>query len=135
MEFQLFRPVATIGSLLMIGILLELIRRRRLKEELWVPSLLIATAPLVASLWISPWATVAGWLGIVYEPALLLGLAIGLCLAMILYLAVVLSALMQRNLRLAQELALLGAQVERSQAVRTPMSSTRSLTQDSKDGF
>ena len=124
MEFQLFRPVATIGSLLMIGILLELIRRRMLKEELWVPSLLIATAPLVASLWISPWATVANWLGIVYEPALLLGLAIGLCLAMILYLAVVLSALMQRNLRLAQELALLGAQVERRQAVRTPLSST-----------
>lgn len=116
MEFQLFRPVATIGSLLMVGILLELIRRRRLKEELWVPSLLIAIAPLVACLWISPWASVAGWLGIHYEPALLLGLAILLCLAMILYLAVVVSTLMQRNLRLAQELALLGAQVARGAA-------------------
>jgi hypothetical protein len=112
MEFQFFRPVATVGSLLMLGIVLELIRRRKLKDELWVPWLLIAVAPLVASLWISPWATVAGWLGIVYEPALLLGLATILCIAMILYLTVVVSTLMQRNLSLAQELALLRARVE-----------------------
>jgi peptidoglycan/LPS O-acetylase OafA/YrhL len=112
MEFQLFRPVATVASLLGVGILLELIRRRRLKEELWVPSLLIAIAPMLASLWIAPWATVATWLGIVYEPALLLGLAIALCLVAILYLAVVVSTLMQRNLQLAQELALLGARLE-----------------------
>jgi integral membrane sensor domain MASE1 len=116
MEFQLFRPVATIASLLGVAVLLELIRRRRLKEELWVPSLLIAVAPMLASLWISPWATVATWLGIVYEPALLLGLAILLCIVMILYLAVVVSGLMQRNLRLAQELALLGDQLARLRA-------------------
>jgi len=116
MEFQLFRPVATVASLLLVGILLELIRRRRLKEELWVPSLLVAIAPMLASLWITPWATVATWLGIVYEPALLLGLAIALCVAMILYLAVVVSTLMQRNLRLAQELALLGDRLERQRA-------------------
>lgn len=116
MEFQLFRPVATVASLLLVGILLELIRRRRLKEELWVPSLLVAIAPMLASLWISPWATVATWLGIVYEPALLLGLAIAMCVAMILYLAVVVSTLMQRNLRLAQELALLRARLERQRA-------------------
>lgn len=116
MEFQLFRPVATVASLLGVAVLLELIRRRRLKEELWVPSLLIALAPMLASLWISPWATVATWLGIVYEPALLLGLAILLCIVMILYLAVVVSGLMQRNLRLAQELALLGDQLARLRA-------------------
>jgi hypothetical protein len=113
MEFQMFRPVATVGSLVMMGIVLELIRRRKLKDELWVPWLVIAAAPLVASLWISPWATVAGWLGINYEPALLLGLAIGLCVVMILYLTVVVSTLMRRNLRLAQELALVKAKVER----------------------
>ena len=112
MEFQMFRPVATVGSLVMLGIVLELIRRRKLEDELWVPWLVIAIAPLVASLWISPWATVAGWLGIVYEPALLLGLATGLCVAMILYLTVVVSTLMQRNLRLAQELARVRGKVE-----------------------
>lgn len=119
MELQLFRPVATLASLALVAILLELIRRRRLNEELWVPSLLIAIAPMLASLWISPWATAATWLGIVYEPALLLGLAIALCIAVLLYLAVVVSALMQRNLRLAQELALLRAQVERLRSDRS----------------
>ncbi len=115
MEFRMFQSVAMVGSLLMIGIVLELIRRRKLKDELWVPWLVIAVSPLVASLWISPWAKVATWLGIVYEPALLLALAISLCIAMILYLTVVISSLMQRNLRLAQEMALLRAQIERRQ--------------------
>lgn len=118
MDFQMFRPVATFVSLGMVAIVLELIRRRKLKDELWVPWLVIAIAPLVASLWISPWATVAGWLGIIYEPALLLGLATGLCVVMILYLTVVISTLMQRNLRLAQELALLGARVERGESAQ-----------------
>jgi peptidoglycan/LPS O-acetylase OafA/YrhL len=118
MEFQMFRPVATFVSLGMVAIVLELIRRRKLKDELWVPWLVIAIAPLVASLWISPWATVAGWLGIIYEPALLLGLATGLCVVMILYLTVVISTLMQRNLRLAQELALLGARIERGESAQ-----------------
>ena len=112
MELQLFQTVAILGSLAMLGIVLELIRRRKLKDELWVPWLLIALAPLVAGSWISPWAAVATWLGIVYEPALLFVGAIGLCIAMILYLTVVISGLMQRHLRLAQELALLRARLD-----------------------
>jgi hypothetical protein len=113
MEFRLFQPVAALGSLVLVGIVLELIRRRKLKDELWVPWLLIAIAPLAASLWISPWAAAASWLGVAYEPALLLALAIVLCVTMILYLTVVLSGLMQRNLRLAQEQALLRSRIER----------------------
>jgi hypothetical protein len=119
MELRLFQSVATFGSLVMLAIVLELIRRRKLKDELWVPWLLISIAPLVAGLWISPWAAVATWLGIVYEPALLFVLAIGLCIAMILYLTVVISALMQRHLRLAQELALLRARLDEHEDART----------------
>lgn len=119
MEFRLFQTLATLGSLVMLAIVLELIRRRKLKDELWVPWLLISVAPLVAGLWISPWAAAATWLGIAYEPALLFALAIGLCIAMILYLTVVISGLMQRQLRLAQELALLRARVDAA-ASRSP---------------
>ncbi len=113
MEFRLFQSVAAVASIVLTVILLELIRRRKLKDELWIPWLLAAITPLVASLWISPWAAVARWLGIVYEPALLLALGILLLTAMILYLAVVVSTLMRRNLRLAQDLALLRQRVER----------------------
>ena len=106
MEFRLFQSVAALGSIVLTGIVLELIRRRKIDDELWVPWLLVGIAPLVLSLWIAPWAALARWLGIAYEPALLLGLGILLCLAMLLYMTVVVSSLMGQNLRLAQELAL-----------------------------
>jgi hypothetical protein len=112
MELRLFQSFAALSSLLFTGLVLELIRRRKLKDELWIPWLLVAIAPLVASLWIHPWAALAHWLGIAYEPALLLGLATLLGFAMLLYLAVVVSTLMRQNLRLAQDLALLRMRVE-----------------------
>lgn len=112
MELRLFQAVAALSSILLTGLVLELIRRRKLKDELWLPWLVVTIAPLVASLWIRPWAELARWLGIVYEPALLLGFATLLGFAMLLYLTVVVSALMRQNLRLAQDLALLRLRVE-----------------------
>ncbi|MFQ5513652.1 MAG: DUF2304 domain-containing protein [Myxococcota bacterium] len=112
MKLQLFQTLAALGSIGLTTIVLELIRRGKLQDELWVPWLLLAVTPLLASLWMTPWATLARWLGIAYEPALLLALGILLAMGMILYLTVVLSTLMRRNLRLVQELAVLQQQVE-----------------------
>jgi len=120
MEIRLFQAIAALSSLLLTGLVLELIRRRKLKDELWLPWLLVAIAPLVTSLWIRPWAALAHWLGIAYEPALLLGLATLLGFAMLLYLAVVVSTLMRQNLRLAQDLALLRMRVENAGPQATP---------------
>jgi hypothetical protein len=113
MGFRLFQVVIALGSLGLTLAVLELIRRRRLKDELWLPWLLVSGTPLVMSFWIAPWAAVAHWLGIAYEPALLFVLGILLCLALILYLTVVVSTLMRQNLRLAQDVALLAHRVER----------------------
>jgi hypothetical protein len=118
MELRPFQTIAALGSVALTAIVLELIRRRKLKDELWVPWLLAAVAPLVMSLWIRPWAALARWLGIVYEPALLLGLGLVLCVTMILYLTVVVSTLMRRNLLLAQEIALLRENVEKTASPR-----------------
>lgn len=107
MEIRLFQSLAALSSIALTAIVVELIRRRRLKDELWLPWLLVAIAPLITSLWISPWAALARGLGIQYEPALLLGFAILLCFALLLYLTVVVSGLMRQNLRLAQELGIL----------------------------
>jgi hypothetical protein len=120
MEFRLFQSVAALSSLLLTGLVLELIRRRKLKDELWLPWLLVAIAPFVTALWIRPWAALAHWLGIIYEPALLLGLATLLGFAMLLYLTVVVSTLMRQNLRLAQDLALLRMRVESDAAPAPP---------------
>ena len=116
MELRLFQTVAAAGSVVLVLIVLELVRRRRLTDELIVPWLVIAVAPLIAVLWIEPWAAFARLLGIVYEPALLLGLGVLLCVTMVLYLTVVVSTLMRRNLLLAQELALLRERVGEIQA-------------------
>ena len=120
MEYQHFRTFAAIGSVVLTAIVLELIRRRKLKDELWLAWLLVALTPLAASIWLRPWELIARWLGIVYEPALLLGLGILLCVSMILYLTVVISGLMRRNLQLAQDVALLRHTVDALAADRPP---------------
>ena len=112
LEIRLFQSVAALSSIALTAIVIELIRRRRLKDELWLPWLVVAIAPLIAGLWISPWAALARGLGIQYEPALLLGFAILMCFALLLYLTVVVSGLMRQNLRLAQELGILRLQLD-----------------------
>jgi len=112
MRFELFQAVVGLSSLGLTLVVLELIRRRTLKDELWLPWLVVTVTPLVMSFWIRPWAALAHWLGIVYEPALLFVLGILLCLALILYLTVVVSSLMRQNLRLAQDVALLHHRLE-----------------------
>jgi len=112
MRFRLFQAVVAASSLALTLVVLELIRRRKLKDELWLPWLLVSLTPLVMSFWIPPWEAIAHRLGIAYEPALLFVFGILLCLVLILYLTVVVSTLMRQNLRLAQELALLRHRVE-----------------------
>ena len=112
MVFQNFQTVAILGSLLLLGLVLELIRRRALKEELWVPWLVVSVAPLLAGLWIEPWARLARFLDVRYEPILLVAAALALCVGMILYLTVVISSLMRQNLLLAQQVAVLGERLD-----------------------
>jgi hypothetical protein len=52
-------------------------------------------------------------MGIAYEPALLLGAGIFLCVVMLLYMTVVVSTLMRRSLVLAQQVALLEERLAR----------------------
>jgi hypothetical protein len=114
MEFPLYRTLVGLGSVSLTALILELIRRRKLKEELWLPWLAVALAPLAMSIWIAPWATVARWLGFVYEPALLLAVGLFLSFAMILYLTIVVSTLLRQNLRLAQDVAHLAYRLDAS---------------------
>ena len=104
---QPIRIVAALASLALAVLVLDLIRRRRIKEELWFAWLVASLGPLVCSLWLAPWAAVAHWLGIRYEPALLMIVALFFALSLMLYVSTVLSTLMRQNQRLAQEVAYL----------------------------
>jgi hypothetical protein len=111
--FQPIRVVAVLASLVLVGLVLELIRRRRIKEELWFAWLVASFGPLACSLWLGPWATVAHWLGIHYEPALLMLVGLFFTVTLMLYVTTVLSALMRQNQRLAQEIASLNWRLEK----------------------
>ncbi len=107
MEFKTYQAIAVLSSVVALGLVVELIRRRKMQDVLWLPWLVAAATPAVVGVWITPWAALARWLGILYEPLLLVALASFASFAMLLYLSVVMSSLIRKNLRLAQELAVL----------------------------
>jgi hypothetical protein len=105
--------LAIIGSILVMLIVAELIRRRKLREEyalFWFG----ASATLLAlSVWRRSLNVLAQMTGVAYPPSLiLLGIVvIGFLLAM--HYSISLSELAEQNKRLAQEIALLRFRLER----------------------
>jgi hypothetical protein len=112
MKFELYQLVAGFASLAAISVVVELIRRRRLQPVLWLPWIAAALLPAVLGVWVAPWAGFARWLGIAYEPLVLVALAALGSYALLLYLTVVVSSLLQKNLLLAQEIALLKSRLD-----------------------
>lgn len=113
MRFQAYQGIAALMSLVAVLTVIELIRRRKIQDVLWLPWLLAALLPVVFGVWIHPWALFAHWLGILYEPLLLVAFASLVSFGMLLHLSVVVSSLIRKNLRLAQEVALLREELER----------------------
>ncbi len=110
--------IAVFGTLLIAAFVLDLVRKRKLREEyslIWLSAIiclgiLAFDRPLVASL--------AHLLGIAYAPAALFvaGLAVGFLL--LLNFSVAISRLIERNKRLTQEVGLLQTRLDESEAVR-----------------
>jgi len=87
---------------------LELIRKRRLKERYALLWLLTGLALLVLSLWRDGLNTIAGWVGIeTYPPAVLFAVATLFILLVLLDYSTAISKLADQNVLLAQRLALL----------------------------
>ena len=104
---------AAVGSILLILIVLELIRGRRLKERYALLWLATGVVLLVLSAWRGGLNTIAGWLGVSgYPPAILFAAAIMFVIAVLLHYSTVLSKLTDDNVLLAQEVGLLRARVE-----------------------
>ena len=108
---------AGVASLLLILIVLELIRGRRLKERYALLWLVTGLVLLVLSLWRGGLNTIAGWLGVSgYPPAILFAAAIMFVIAVLLHYSTVLSRLTDDNVLLAQEVALLRARLDALEA-------------------
>jgi hypothetical protein len=108
---------ASIASILLLLIVLELIRGRRLKERYALLWLVTGVVLLVLSAWRGGLNTIAGWLGVsTYPPAILFAAATLFVIVLLLHYSTVLSELHDRNVVLAQRVALLE---ERLQALST----------------
>jgi hypothetical protein len=103
---------AAIASLVLIAIIFELIRSRRLRERYALLWLVAGVTLLVLSLWRGSVNTLAGWVGIeTYPPAVLFAVGALFVLLVLLHYSTVISKLHDQNTVLAQRLALLEQQL------------------------
>jgi hypothetical protein len=99
---------ASIASILLILVVLELIRSRRLRERYALLWLFTGLVLLVLSAWRGGLDTIAGWVGVTgYPPAVLFAVATLFILVVLLHYSTVISRLSDQNSILAQRVALL----------------------------
>ena len=105
---------ATIVSLLLVLVVFELIRSRRLRERYALLWLLTGGVLVVLSAWRSGLNTIAGWLGVRgYPPAVLFAVGLMFVILVLLHYSTVISRLSDQNVVLAQRLALLEERLTR----------------------
>jgi hypothetical protein len=104
--------LATIVSIVLLLVVFELIRSRRLRERyalLWLATGLVLVA---LSAWRAGLNTIAGWLGVrSYPPAVLFAVGLLFVILVLLHYSTVISRLADQNTILAQRLALLEARM------------------------
>jgi hypothetical protein len=104
--------VAALAALILLVIILELIRSRRLQERYAVLWLITAVTMLVLAIWRDGLARIADLVGIAYPPSALFVLVSLFILAVLLHYSTVISRLSDQNKILAQRLALLEREVD-----------------------
>jgi hypothetical protein len=114
---QVFRIqiLAVVGSLGLIAFIIELIRRRRLKEEFAVLWLGMGLVFLVISLFRGLLDKFSILVGIGYPPAALFLILIMGLMVILVHFSVAISELKESNKKLAQQVGLLRQQIEENE--------------------
>ena len=100
---------AVVSALLVLGVL-ELIRKRRLRERYALLWLATGVVLLVLSAWRGGLNTIAGWFGVRgYPPAVLFAVGLLFVIIVLLHYSTVISRLADQNTILAQRIGLLEA--------------------------
>jgi hypothetical protein len=107
--------VAAGAALVLLFVIFELIRRRRLQERYALLWILTGLVILVLSVWRSALSQLADLVGIAYPPSALFVLAAFFILTVLLHYSTVISKLADQNRILAQRLALLEHELEQSE--------------------
>src|SRR5689334_23060487 len=103
--------VAIIGSVLLLFIVLEMVRRRRLMERYALLWLLAAVVLLGLGVWRNGLVHISKAIGIIYPPNALFFIAFGFVLLLLLHFSAAVSRLSDQTKVLAQRLALLEERV------------------------
>jgi hypothetical protein len=111
---------AVVASVLLLLVVVELIRSRRLRERYSLLWLLTGVVILVLSAWRGLLGSLSNAVGIYYPPSLLFVLASLFIIGVLLHYSTVISRLSDQNTILAQRLALLEAKLSEEEAGTTP---------------
>lgn len=107
---------AVVASVVALVVILELVRRRRLREEYSLLWLATAVVMLVVGVWRDLLHGLASTVGIAYPPNLLFLLAALFLLFIQLYFSTVITKLTQENKEIAQQVALLRHEIAQLRA-------------------
>jgi hypothetical protein len=107
---------AAIASLGLLIAVLELVRRRRLREKYALLWILTAIVLLVLSVWRGAVTSIATALGVSYGPTVLFAVGALFVLVVLLHYSTVISALTDRTVVLSQQLALLEERLRKLEA-------------------
>jgi hypothetical protein len=99
--------VASIAAVIFLIVIFELIRSRRLQERYALLWLITGGVILLLSVWRDALRLVAEQIGIAYPPSALFVVGFLFILVVLLHYSTVISELSERNVRLAQDIALL----------------------------
>jgi hypothetical protein len=108
--------VAAIAAIFLLALIFELIRSRRLQERYALLWLMTGAVILFFSLWRGALGRFSDLIGIAYPPSALFVVASFFMLVVLLHYSTAISELSERNLALAQRLALLEQQLKESVA-------------------
>lgn len=115
--------IAIAGSILFLLLILELIRRKKIKESYSLLWLFFGVVFLFFSIFRNCLEKLASFLGIAYAPAAIFILLLMAVIFVLIQFSVILSRLSEQNKRLIQEVGTLKAEIESLKKDDNPISS------------
>jgi hypothetical protein len=129
MPVQLF---AALAAVVLLGVVIELIRSRKLRERYALLWLGTAGAILVFALWRSGLHELSKGLGIAYPPNALFALAMLFVIVLLLHFSTVISKLSDRSTLLTQRLALMEERLRELEGRPEPEPRLRDVSRDAE---
>lgn len=112
-SIPIYQTLAVIGSILIILLLIELVRRRKIKENYSLLWFAVAIVFLVLSLWRESLIWLAMILGVDYAPAALFLILIMALYLLSIHFSIVISGLSEKNKDLSQEIGLMKLEIKK----------------------